>query len=326
MRSNQQPPCQGAAIDAIPPATYSIVAHDPDTGEMGVAVQSHYFAVGALAPCVRPGVEVTVIQSIPKRSFGYGVLGIEYMAGGRSAGEALAELTERDDASACRQAAFVDNEGRVAAFTGESCVPEAGHRLGDTYSCQANMMLRDSVWDEMAEAYENASGQLVDRLMAALHAAEDQGGDLRGARSAAIAVIANKPHQNPVDNRLFDLRVEDAGRPLEELDRLIRLRRAYHYSDQGIAALAHKNTRAAEEAFDKAAEAAPTQYQLVFWRAVAEVQHGSLDEALRQFARVFDVNPQYREMVRRLVRAGFLPDDPGLIARIEAAGRRPARA
>lgn len=308
---------------ARPIATYSIVARDPDNGRMGVAVQSHYFSVGSLAPSAEAGIGAAVIQSIPNLSYGYGIEGLRRMREGRSADEALAELLRADDREAFRQVALLDRAGRVAAHTGRCCVPEAGHSTGDGFACLANMMHRPDVWDAMAEAFRSARGDLGDRLFAALVAAEAEGGDLRGGHSAALLVVEAESGKNPLLDRVFDLRVEDHERPLDELRRLMRLQRAYFHSARADAMLARQEYTRALEEYAVAERSAPGERQLEFWRAVALANAGRLEDALPVFKQVFDDDPHWFLMARRLPRVGLLPDARETMTRILAQGKEP---
>lgn len=297
-----------------PFGTYSIVAVDPDTGTMGVAIQSHYFSVGSLAPSASAGVGITVIQSFPK--IAYGSAGMDLMRSGKSAPQALEKFLADDVAPQYRQVAMIDAQYRVAVHTGKNCVAEAGHRQGRFYACQANMMRNDTVWDAMAETYEGSRGELADRLMAALQAAEDAGGDLRGCQSAALIVVAGKPAGSSLEDRIYDLRVEDHPQPLHELQRLVALKRAYYHNSRGDAFLARREFERALEDFARAETLAPDNPELVFWRAVAMVNAGRADEALPLFARVFAANKDWALLARRLVDAALLPDDADLMRRI----------
>ncbi len=205
--------------------TYSIVARDPDTGQLGVAVQSHYFSVGSVVTWAEAGVGAVATQSLSDPA--YGKLGLDLMRAGKSAPDTLAGLVASDSMQAVRQVAMVDALGRVAAHTGSTAIPEAGHIVGDGFSVQANMMLKNSVWPAMAEAYRTAKGALVDRLLAALDAAEAEGGDIRGRQSAAILIVEVKSTGRPWVDTTFDLRVDDAPEPLVEIRRLVGVRRAY---------------------------------------------------------------------------------------------------
>src|SRR5437660_8040749 len=205
--------------------TYSIVARDGETGELGVAVQSHYFQVGPVVPWALAGVGAVATQSMVNVSFG--PLGVEYMRLGYTAEQALKALLAADSQPESRQVALVDAAGNVAVHTGAKCIPAAGHRTGDGFSCQANLMEKDTVWDAMHEAYNSTDAPLAERMMAALDAAEAEGGDIRGKQSAARLVVSGKPTGRSWEDRVIEIRVEDAPDPLPELRRLLRVKRAY---------------------------------------------------------------------------------------------------
>ncbi|HWQ29053.1 MAG TPA: DUF1028 domain-containing protein, partial [Dehalococcoidia bacterium] len=209
---------------SLPPAhTYSIVARDPATGALGVAVQSHYFSVGSIVSWAEAGVGAVATQSIA--NVDYGPRGLALMREGLSASQALSALLENDPGRDVRQVAMVDARGGVAAHTGTRCIPAAGHLSGDGFSVQANLMANDSVWPAMRDAFERSDGELADRLLAALEAAQNAGGDIRGQQSAALLVVSGERSHEPWRGRLFDLRVEDHPEPVAELKRLVRLRR-----------------------------------------------------------------------------------------------------
>lgn len=308
------------ALPAAPPArpvhTYSIVARDPATGELGVAVQSHWFSVGTAVPWAEAGVGAVATQSFTDPA--YGALGLELMRAGRSAPDALRGLLAADGDREVRQVAMVDASGRVAAFTGAKCIQAAGHETGDQFTVEANLMDRPAVWPAMARAYRAAKGDLADRLLAALRAGEAEGGDLRGRQSAAILVVKAKASGRPWEDRVFDLRVEDHPAPLDELARLVRLRRAYILMDQGDAFVTAGKWAEARAAYEGAARLAPEIPEMPFWHAVALVNGGRLEEALPIFRAVFAREPAWRKLVPRLPEAGQLPRDPELLRRIAA--------
>lgn len=301
--------------------TYSIVARDPASGRFGVAVQSHWFQVGPVVAWAEAGVGAVATQSFVEPA--YGPRGLALMAGGWSPEEALAMLVAEDEGSAVRQVAMVDAEGRVAAWTGERCIEPAGHQLGDGYSVQANLMASDTVWPAMARAYEAAlADPEVDfpgALLAALEAAEAEGGDVRGRQSAALLVVRAKTSGDPWRDRLVDLRVADAAEPLAELSRLLVRHRAYEEMNAGDAAVTEGDFAAALEHYSRATELAPDVVELPFWQAVTLFVEGREEEALPIFRRVFEAEPRWRELVPRLPAAGLLPDDPAKIERILAA-------
>ena len=299
-----------------PVHTYSIVARDPQTGQLGVGVQSHYFAVGPIVPWAEPGVGAVATQSLVEVS--YGPKGLALMQHGRSAPDALKQLLEDDPGREVRQVAMIDAKGRAAAHTGKKCIAEAGHRVGDQFSVQANLMLRDTVPDAMAEAFTAARGDLADRIMAALQAAQDQGGDLRGRQSAAILIVSGERAETPWKEKRFDLRVEDHPRPLQELRRLIRLQRAYHHVDAGDTYVAHGKLDLAAREYDLAAQLAPDVTELVFWQAVGLFSAGQHDTALPLFAKCFRDDPNWALLVPRLVDCEFIEADEEAVAKILA--------
>ncbi|HEX8436155.1 DUF1028 domain-containing protein [Archangium sp.] len=302
-----------------PVHTYSIVARDAETGDLGVAVQSHWFSVGSAVPWAEAGVGAVATQSFVDPS--YGKLGLEMMRAGRSAPEALAGLLAADAASQVRQVAMIDAQGRVSAHTGDKCISAAGHSVGDNFSVQANMMEKDTVWPAMARAYREAKGDLAERMLAALEAAEAQGGDIRGKQSAALIVVSGKSTGRPWADRKFDLRVEDHPVPLKELRRLVTLQRAYNLMNEGDLAIERKDTDAALKAYASAEALAPGNAEMVFWHAVSLVNVGKVDEALPLFQKTYKADPRWKELVKRLPRSGLLPEDPKLMNRLLGAVR-----
>jgi len=303
-----------------PVSTYSIVARDPATGDLGVAVQSHWFSVGSVVTWAEAGVGVVATQSFVETS--YGPLGLAAMRSGSAAAEALKELIAKDAHSQVRQVAFVDASGRVAAHTGRGCIPGAGHRTGDGYSVQANLMLTDEVPDAMAEAFEASSGPLAERLVGALKAAQSAGGDIRGKQSAALLVVRAVPSARPWTDRLVDLRIEDHEHPVEELERLLRLHRAYEKMNAGDEAVAAGEMDRALREYSAAEAMFPDNDEFVFWHAVTLVTNDRADEAMPLFARAFRMNPNWMLLIPRLVEVDQLPADPELTERILSSGPR----
>jgi len=302
-----------------PVHTFSIVARDPATGEMGVAVQSHWFAVGPIVPWAEAGVGAVATQSLVDVS--YGPLGLDLMRAGRSAPEALKALLAADEASDVRQVAMIDAQGRVAAHTGAKSIQAAGHIVGKDYSVQANLMLNGEVWPAMSRAFESAHGDLAERMLAALDAAQSVGGDIRGKQSAALIVVRAKSTGRPWADRVFDLRVDDNPDPLRELRRLVTLQRAYHHMNAGDVAMEKKDNDAALREYGAAAQLAPDNVEMVFWHAVALVNIGRVEDSLPLFRRVFVADPNWATLTPRLVHSGLLVDDPKVIERILSAGR-----
>ena len=290
-----------------PVSTYSIVAYDERTGQFGVAVQSHWFSVGALVPWARAGVGAVATQSFVKVE--YGPDGIALMEAGKSAKEALNHLISQDNEQAVRQVAMIDNKGSVAAHTGENCIYAAGHKIGKNYSVQANLMEKETVWGAMAKAFENAQGDLATRMMASLEAAENEGGDIRGKQSAAMLIVTGQPTGLPWEDIVMDIRVDDSRYPLKELKRLIRIHTAYQHANKGDHYLEINEVEKALVEYGLASELYPENPELPYWSAVTMVGLGKLDKALPIFSRVFKKEPRLRTMTPRIVDAGLLPKD-----------------
>jgi uncharacterized Ntn-hydrolase superfamily protein len=302
--------------------TYSIVARDPETGLLGVAVQSHAFSVGPIVPWARAGVGAVATQSIVDP--GYGPKGLELLASGRSAEQALAQLVAADENAAVRQVSMVDAHGGVAVHTGERCIPAAGHVRGDDFSCQANMMLNDTVWDAMAAAYREADGDLAARLMAALHAAESEGGDIRGRESSALLVVAAVDSGRPwmYADVLVDLRVEDHPEPLIELERLLVLQRAFSHAEEADRRQDAGDMTGFWEELLAAEHLAPDDLELQFWKGVTLAEQGREGEARAILIEVYRRHPNWAELLRRLPIIDPALDDPQLVERLAALPTR----
>jgi len=301
-----------------PVHTFSIVARDPATGDLGVAVQSHWFSVGSIVTWAEAGIGAVATQSFVDPS--YGKLGLDLMRAGRSAPDALKALLAGDDGREVRQVAMIDAEGRVAAHTGSKDIPAAGHIVGKNYSVQANLMLNDKVWPAMSRAFEATKGDLAERMMAALDAAQEVGGDIRGKQSAALIVVTGKPTGKPWADRVFDLRVDDSPDPLKELRRLVTLQRAYNHMNAGDLAVEQKDNDRALREYGAAAKLVPDNAEMVYWHAVALVNMGRVDESLPLFKRVFAMDKNWVTLTPRLAKVGLIPDDPKLVQRIVNLG------
>ena len=297
-----------------PISTYSIVALDETTGELGVAVQSHWFSVGFLVPWAKAGVGAVATQSFVKVD--YGPDGLQLMESGITAVDALKTLTSKDDGEAVRQVGMIDIKGNVAAHTGSRCIKYAGHIVGENYSVQANMMANGTVPKAMAVAFEKTKGDLADRMMAALEAAEGEGGDIRGKQSAAMVIVSGEPSGVDWKDTKLSLRIEDHPTPLIELKRLIRVHRAYQHANMGDHYMETEEIDKALIEYSKAAEYYPENAELPYWSAVALANGGRLEEALPVFRSVFQRNPDLKTMTPRLVKSGLLPDDKSLISKI----------
>lgn len=299
--------------------TYSIVARDPTTGELGVAVQSHYFQVGPVVPWAQAGVGAIATQS--QVNVSYGPNGLEMLRNGLTAEQALKALTSGDAMPEVRQAAIVDAAGRVATHTGARCIPAAGHRTGDGYSCQANLMEKDTVWEAMAHVYETTSGSLAERLMAALEAAEAEGGDIRGKQSAAMLVVTGRPTGRSWEDRIVDLRVDDHPEPLPELRRLLTIRRAYDadleadHLDEGGDSAAAKRKRV------EALELAPDNIELRFWAGIAMSQAGETEQGAKLVAEAIASDGRWDEVINRLVQSERMTADEAKTLRARLAAQ-----
>lgn len=295
--------------------TYSIVARDANTGEMAVGVQSHWFSVGSIVSWGKSGVGVVATQSFVNPA--YGPEGLGLMESGLSPEEALQQLISNDPGEALRQVAFLNNEGDVASYTGAKCIEYANHVNGMNYSVQANMMLTNKVVQAMEEAFlNNPQLPLAERVVAVLKAAQSAGGDIRGKQSAALLVVGPEIVENIWEDKLIDLRVDDHEAPLEELDRLLRVHRAYGYMNQGDLNVEHGDMEAALRSYGKAESMFPDNLEMKYWKAVALASNGMLKEALPIFKEVFDADNNWRELTRRLPPVGLLELEKSELAKI----------
>jgi len=291
--------------------TYSIVARDPATGRFGAAVQSHWFAAGVVC-WARAGVGAVATQA--SVLIEHGPLGLEAMLAGASASEALAARLATDADREHRQVAMVDREGRVAAHTGDSCIREAGHRTGEGFSCQANMMRRSTVWDAMHDAFAGSSGDLAERLLLTLEAAEAEGGDIRGRQAARILVVRAEPTERPWEDVLVDLRVDDHPAPLPELRRLLQLQRAYDRLETAEQMELAGDLEGSFVERQAAMGAVPGNPEIAFWTAISLALRGRLEEARNALVVALPADPGWAELLRRLGDQGLMELTPELVA------------
>ncbi len=290
-----------------PVDTYSIVAIDKRSGEMGVAVQSHWFSVGSVVTWAESGVGIVATQASVEVS--YGPLGLMLMRGGKTPQQALKSLLATDPRPEGRQVAMLDTHGRVAVHTGRRCIPEAGHRSGRGFSVQANIMRNRRVWNAMARSFRRSKGTLAERLMLALESAEQAGGDLRGRQSAAILIVKVKGTSTPWHDRVVDLRVEDHPQPLVEMRRLLRINAAFTHANNGDLLMEKgENTKALEE-YRKSAALSPENPELKFWQAVTLLNHGELAGGISTMKSAFRANRDLRTLLTRLPSVGLLKVD-----------------
>jgi len=303
--------------------TYSIVARDKATGEFGVAVQSHYFQVGPTVPWAIAGVGAVATQSMVNVSFG--PLGLNYLGAGYTAEQALKALLAGDSEPQSRQVALVDASGGVAVHTGSRCIPAAGHRTGDGFSVQANLMYTDTVWDAMYEAYTASDEPLAERMLAALDAAEAEGGDIRGKQSAAMLVVTGKPTGRSWEDRIIELRVEDAPDPNKELRRLLRVKRAYMALNEADRAADSGDQATAATKLQEALQLAPEMVEISFWGGLGMAQSGMVDAGCDLMMAAVRKDRRWIETINRLVIAERLPAEVArdIEARLTAGARQP---
>lgn len=294
--------------------TFSIVARDPISGDLGVAVQSHWFSVGSIVSWAEAGVGAIATQSLVNVSFG--PRGLELLRQGKSAQETLDALIAADEGRDFRQVAIVDASGNVAVYTGKKCIADAGHIRGKNYSVQANMMINKEIWQEMSEAFENSSGPLAERMISALKAAQQAGGDIRGQQSASLLVVRGKASKNSWENRLVDLRVEDHPNAVNEIARLLKVHRAFEHMNRGDLAIEEGDEEKALEEYAAAEVMFPDNLEMKYWAAVSLVNMDRLEEALPIFKKIFREDPNWIELSRRIVPNGFLKADPEQLEQI----------
>jgi uncharacterized Ntn-hydrolase superfamily protein len=284
--------------------TYSIVARDTVTGEMGVAVQSHWFSVGSIVTWGKAGVGVVATQSFVNPSFG--PRGLSLLENGLTPQMTVNALLEVDEGREVRQLAILDVKGNVATHTGSNCIEYAGHILGNNFSVQANLMEKASVWPAMAKAFENSKGSLAERMLIAMEAAEREGGDIRGKQSAAILVVKATSNGNIWEDKVVDLRVEDHENPLKEMRRLLNIQTAYDYMNKGDVAVEMNDFKLAKELYQKAQDLNPDNLEMKFWYAVTLANNGNIKEANLLFSAIFKQNKNWQILIPRLAKSKLL--------------------
>jgi len=297
-----------------PVHTFSIVARDADSGELGAAVQSHWFSVGSTVIWAQPGIGAVATQSFVDP--GYGPLGLQLMRAGKDAPQALAALLAADEHKDVRQVGMVDANGHVANHTGKHSISNYCDIAGDNYTVQANLMWKPTVCTAMAKAFEAAKGDLAERMMIALEAAQGEGGDIRGKQSAALLVVSGDAALPQWGGRIVDLRIEDNADPLVELRRLLNMARAYRLMNEGDDFMTAGNVQEAVVAYSSAEALVPDSHEMIFWHAATLAADGRVDESLPLFRKAFEMWPLWRELVKRLPASGLLPDDPELMQQI----------
>jgi uncharacterized Ntn-hydrolase superfamily protein len=300
---------------AVRHGTYSIVARDPGNGELGVAVQSHWFSVGSVVSWAEAGVGAVATQSIAEPAYGPRLL--QRLKREESPANSLQALLDADPQAAVRQVAVVDSRGTVAVHTGEGCIPHAGDTQGDGFSVQANMMSSAAVWPAMAEGYTGASGSLARRMLTALRAGEEAGGDVRGRQSAALLLV---PADGEAWRALVDLRIEDHPEPVEELARLLDLHDAYRVASEADELAGAGRYEEAAERYRRASELSPDNPELQFWGGLGLAHQGDVALGARMVSRAIEANAGWEELLARLG-----PEiAPGAEAVRDALGANPA--
>ncbi|QIX63295.1 DUF1028 domain-containing protein [Hymenobacter sp. BT18] len=285
--------------------TFSIVARDPKTGDLAVAVQSHWFSVGTSVSWAEAGVGAIATQSFTNKSFG--PRGLALLKSGKTAQQTLDELLRTDEGRDVRQVAVVDSKGNVAVHTGAKCIDMAGQQTGAQFSVQANMMLTDEVPGAMARAYEQGAAlPFPERVLAALDAAQAAGGDVRGRQSAALLVVRAQTSTAPWDDRLIDLRVDDAADPLKELRRLLQLHRAYEHMNAGDLAVEKNDVPGAIREYEAAEKLFPDNLEMRYWHAISLANKQQVPAALKLLRPIFKQDPNWRTLTQRLPKVGLL--------------------
>jgi uncharacterized Ntn-hydrolase superfamily protein len=294
--------------------TYSIVAVDSITGQIGAAVQSHWFSVGSMVTWAEAGVGAIATQSFVNPAFG--PEGLKLLKAGKSPTDALNMLLAQDEGKQFRQVALIDARGNSVAHTGQKCIPEAGHTSGKYYSMQANLMNKNTVWAAMEHAFLNTQASLAERMVAALEAAEKEGGDIRGKQSAALLVVAGSSSGEIWKDRQIDLRVEDHPAPINEIKRLLKVHRAYEHMNAGDVAVEKGDEQAALKEYSAAEKLQPDNLEMQYWHAISLLNLGRYEAAYKILVIVFAKDPNWRELTPRLIKPGILKVDENIIEKI----------
>ena len=285
--------------------TFSIVARDPKTGEMAIAVQSHWFSVGTVVAWGEAGVGVVATQSFVNKSFG--IRGLELLKQGKSPQETMDILLSDDAGKEVRQVAILDINGRVATHTGKNCIDAAGHINGENFSVQANMMLNDKVWPAMANAWnKNEQLPFAERIMEVMKAAQAAGGDIRGKQSAVLMVFGSKKTSEPWNDKIIDLRVDDSREPIKELERLLKVHRAYEHMNQGDLYTEKNDMGNAMKEYNAAMKMFPDNLEMKYWTAITLANNKQVSKALPMLKEIYTKDANWRELTKRLPKVGLL--------------------
>jgi uncharacterized Ntn-hydrolase superfamily protein len=295
--------------------TYSIVARDSATGDLAVAVQSHWFSVGSMVSWGEAGVGVIATQSFVNPSFG--PRGLQLLKQGYSAQQVLDILVKYDEGRDFRQLAIVDAKGKVAAYTGAKCIIYAGDLQGNQYSVQANMMLNDKVVPAMKQAMDLIQSlPIAERVMAAMKAAQAAGGDIRGQQSAVLLVFKAKSTGELWKDNYINLRVDDHAQPIEELDRLLKVFRAYEHMNNGDLKMETSDMNGAMKEYNEAMAMYPDNLEMKFWTAVTMLNQGETEKSMVVLKEIFKADNNWKELFKRLPASGLVIATPSVIQRI----------
>ncbi len=274
-------------------STFSIVAIDPQTGEMGVAVASRYFSVGSVVPWAMADVGAVATQA--NVNVGYGQQALDLLRQGLTAPEVLKKILAEDkfEGKDGRQVAIVDAKGNIAAYTGPKAPTWAGDRQGKTWSAQGNILVGPQVPEAMGKAFDATSGELAEKLFAALKAGDAVGGDSRGRQSASILIVRKQGGRNINNDRYVYINVDDNPDPFTELRRLLSLNLAYNYANQMYTAFAAHDLVKAKTAAQRSVEYAPKGFNFHLQLGFLQYATGDKAAALQEFAKARELDPAH---------------------------------
>lgn len=289
--------------------TYSIIARDPVTGETGVAIQSYYYACGLRTIAALPGGGAVVVQMIPDQR--YADEALPRMRQGEPPEDILSTLIQQDEGRDMRQVAMLDTMGRVAAFTGQGCIPASGHLVGVGCSVHGAMVESPRVWEQMMEAFVSATGALPERMLTAMRAGEMAGGDIRGKRAAALLVVAARESESWPESRPLNIRVDDHPDPLSEVERHVGLQRTMNEIELAFVRGLNGDVSGAVDDYRRLATSTPDDPDVTMRYGILLALSGDLDGARVQLKKMSGVHEGWAKVPSRLIASKFLPDDQG---------------
>ena len=295
-------------------STFSIVAFDPSTKDLGVAVQSRYFSVGSVVPWAEADVGAVATQSFVNVS--YGPRGLQLLKEGFTVDEVIARLTKDDEEKEYRQLGIIDSRGEAHAFTGQKCLEWAGSKVGENYAAQGNILAGKQVVQDMGREFESTKGDLAERLVAALKGGETAGGDARGRQSAALLVVRRNLGRGGYGDKYIDLRIEDHPNPIVELKRLLNLHRVYSLIDDGEDKLTKGDLKTALAALKKAVSLNPNIDDAQVDLGIVNLKLGKKNEAANAFDRALRLNPKMKTLIKQLPNVGLIKPDQELFAEL----------